>query len=554
MPYRHQVRHWLKQHRWPLLFFIGWAIYFTRFWSGLFFFDTAGNLQTTHINIWGDWAAHFTMGSSFAYHNLIPVESPFLAGATFSYPFAVNWVSGVLVRLGVPFLTAFVVPSWLLSIFVVISIYIWYKTWLGSQKRALTASLLMLCTGGMGFIFLGQKIFSSADPWHALLNLPGMATNNADVGIRWLSMVDSMIIPQRAFALGFPWALLSLAFIYRWLIASKTPPPTRYLILVGIALGLLPLIHMHSFLAVGVVIFCWMLTTLHAKRGTIRWQQLLAPWLWIGISTLAVSIPLYVYFFANQVGGFIRWTPGWLAPEFHLNWLDFWARNWGPTLLLSIVGVFVSWRSRRARTGYPFLIWFILPNLILFQPWNWDNTKLLIWSAVGICGFATMALAWLWQKKSWLSRSIVVSIFFITIFAGAIDLYWIQRRDLHTYQMYTAEEWLLAEWVRANTSTTGRWLTANQHNHWLFNLTGRQTLLAYPGWLWTQGYDYRATEEMVRSLWQNPTPTKLEAGTIKYVVIGPEERQKWGGNDSIFTNLGNKIKQTENYSVYQVRY
>lgn len=541
-----------QPHRWFLVWLVGWMIYLTRFWSGVFFFDQAGNLNTTHINVWGDWAAHFTMGSRFGYRSLWPDESPFLAGAAFSYPFAMNWISGVLIRLGVPFLQSFIIPSWILASATIIALYVWFYTWLGSTKKALTASTLMLCNGGLGFIWMLRHQLQHASTWQEWLQLPFQATNQPEQGIRWLSMVDSMLIPQRAFALGFPWALLGLTLVYRWLVVGKRPSPVRHVAL-GIWLGVLPIIHTHSFLAVGVVIAGWLALALWTEKPA--WSQLLTmirAWLIVGSTTLLVAVPLYLIFFAHQVGGFITWQPGWLAAEFKLNWLDFWLRNWGPTLIVGLAGLLMTFRSKNGQRGWPFLIWFILPNLILFQPWSWDNTKLLIWSAVGISGFATLALAQLWRTQNTWMRNLVIAIFSIAILSGAIDLYWIQRRDLHTYQMYSRESWHLAQWVRENTSPDSRWLTGAEHNHWLFNLTGRQPLMAYRGWLWTQGYEYQAQEKIVTDLFARPTLETLQKAGVLYVVLGPEEMNVWGGDVERFALFAESIFVTDHTQILKI--
>lgn len=551
---RSQLQQQLRVHRWFLILLIGWTLYMTSFWAGAFFFDEGGNLYTTHINLWGDWAAHFTMGASFGYRSLLPSESPFLAEATFSYPFAINWLSGALIRLGIPFIAAFVVPSWALSILTVIAIYIWFFTWLETPKRAVTATILMLCIGGLGFVWLAQEIWQSGSMWPNLIDLPFQATNLPSQGIRWLSMVDSMIIPQRAFVMGFPWALGCLTLIYRWFIQSSHLPSYRQTICLGMALGLLPIIHMHSFLALGGVLTGWTIVGLwHRWRAGNLLQEWGKRWLVLGLVAILTAMPLFMWLFADQVGGFVRWEPGWLAPEFKLSWWDFWLRNWGPTLLLAIGGLAVSRTMKNSQYGWPFLIWFILPNVFIFQPWNWDNTKLIIWSALGIVGFATQMLAWLWKRSTVLVRSLVVILASITILSGAIDLYWIQRRSLHTYQMHSAENWHLAQWVIAHTPNDSRWLTGAEHNHWLFNLTGRQTLMAYRGWLWTQGYDYLAREGAVTSLFVAPSLAQLHHYRVQYVVVGPEERTVWKASDAAFLQVADPIYSTENTVIYRVK-
>src|SRR5689334_25310108 len=88
-----------------------WSLFFVAFWSRAFGFDDAGNLWAGHPHLWADWAIHFTFGNAMAERHLIPAASPLLVGRPLAYPFAVDLISAVLLRAGVPLLRAFVVPS-----------------------------------------------------------------------------------------------------------------------------------------------------------------------------------------------------------------------------------------------------------------------------------------------------------------------------------------------------------------------------------------------------------------------------------------------------------
>src|SRR3989344_4537884 len=93
---------------WLWLYFGGWFIYFTWFWSHALFFNEVGDLVAGHVNIWGDWAAHFTMGSALAVRGWF-IGSPIFEGSKFSYPFLADLFSGVLINAGVNFWAAFVI-------------------------------------------------------------------------------------------------------------------------------------------------------------------------------------------------------------------------------------------------------------------------------------------------------------------------------------------------------------------------------------------------------------------------------------------------------------
>jgi len=551
-------------------YFGSWFAYFAWFWSHALTFDAAGNLQAGLVNIWGDWAAHFTMGSALGYRELWLSSSPFLINARFSYPFAANFISALLIRIGVPFFDAFVIPSFIGSCLLVVALFYFFRCLLNSRKIAIIASLIFLLNGGVGFVYFGRDILSSATPISTFLNPPHEYTRLDAENIKWISVIDSMVIPQRAFNLGFPLTLVALALIYSVFYREETT--YRYLKLGGasLILGLMPLIHTHSFLAAGIILFFWLLGSfLKLKKWSFSTtSHLFFEWGMVGVISLSLAIPIYSYFFATQTQGFLRWYPGWLAKELSVNWFIFWFKNWGVTPLLGLAGLSVL-LLRLRKDAYqkwwvssfiwlPFFFLFGLSNLFIFQPFVWDNTKLLVWAAVGIAGLGAFFFKWLFEfsqtfNRLWrgLSLILIASLFFTTIASGTLDAYWDLRTDLHSYTLYTAEELELAAWAKKETPLDSIWLTGDQHNHWLFNLTGRQSLITYRGWLWTHGYDYLATENDVRILYEQPSQLDLfDRYGVEYVVIGKNETEVWGANKTAFLASWKIVKQSENFIVF----
>lgn len=559
--------HWLKKIGLPL-YFLSWISYFAFFWSRAFSYDELGNLSANHVNIWGDWAAHFTMGAPFAYREWWNTASPFLLNSRLSYPFVADLLSGWLTRLGVPFILAFTLPSFLTSCLMVVALYAFFKVIFNSQKIAILASLIFLLNGGLGFIYFGQDIATALDPLHTLLNPPHEYTRIDAEGIKWLSVIDSMMIPQRAFALGFPLAVIALTCVYQYFFVTHHKEirglKKRWpLGAAAIILGLMPIIHTHSFLASGIILSFWVLADIlkHPKH----WRQHLLEWGSLGGLILIIAIPLFGYFFAHQVAGFIKWYPGWLATEYDMNWFIFWFKNWGLVPVLAVLGfaTFVTTFIPKSQKNWPiissqmliftpFFLLFALANIFLFQPFSWDNTKLIVWASLGFSGL----IGYFFAEKSdtFINKSVVVVLFAITIASGGIDAYWILRTDLHSFTMYTAEELSLADWTKKNTGPQTVWLTGRQHNHWLFNLTGRQAVMTYPGWLWTHGYEYTQTERDVQTMYRQPDALQLfQTYDIDYIVIGPQEKRDLLAQEEKFLRQFEKVKETQNYLILHVK-
>ena len=539
-----------------------WISYFIIFWSQAITIDAAGNIVANHVNIWGDWAAHFTMGSRMAFDKLIFLQSPFIIGKSFSYPFVTNLISAILIRLGISFFNSFIIPSFIFSLATIWALFFFYQKIFKSSLTAIVASLLFLLNGGLGFVYFIRDIIESKNPLLTIVNPPQQYTNIEHFLYRWISVVDSMIIPQRAFSLGFPLTLIALALCWSIFIKPRKNKKIKIkkLAVPVLILGLMPLIHTHSFLAAFIILATWAigdtLTKSFSKKALKKWLPLV-----IGISIIAIPI-IKIFLFSQVSNQFIKWFPGWYSHDYpNENWLLFWIKNWGFIPLLAVLGLFNLAKNKKTRnvsliTFAPFFTIFIILNLFLFQPFIWDNTKLVVWASVGFSGLAAHFLISMWQKKraySIFAKLLITILFFISILSGSIDAYRIVRFKLHSHIMYSKEEMELVEWVKNNTSSESIWLTGDNHNHWLFNLTGRQAVMTYRGWLWTHGYQYRYVEKDISRMFTQPNLSENLFGkySIDYVVIGPNERSQWKANLNEFDKF-TLIKSSPKYKIYSL--
>lgn len=552
------------------LFFSFWFVYFLLFWSRAVWIDEAGNFIAGHVNIWGDWAAHFTMATAMAERDFLLTQSPFLWGAKFGYPFVSDLLSGILYRLSGDLIYSFLVPSFLLSLFFVWAVYYFFKTLWQSSKKAVLSSLIFLLNGGLGFYYYFRDNLAHSSFLELLIKPLHEVTRFDQYQIKWISIIDSMIIPQRAFLLGFPLTLLALTFIYQYFFNSQNKKPWR-LISAGLILGTMPIIHTHSFLAAFIILAFWCgedllnhLSTRRSETNSLFGKRLIA-WIGLALATGLISLPLLVIYFFGQVDhGFAKFFPGWLATSFNLNWFEFWWRNWLLTPWLAILGFFLVAKKelRGILIFSPFVFIFIIANLFLFQPFAWDNTKLIVWASLGFSYLVVYVLQKTWEKSfRWrlvnaLKLPILAGILGLTILSGSLDLHYVLRHDLHHYIMYSREELELAAWIKANTPASALWLTGDKHNHPVFNLTGRQTVMTYRGWLWTHGYKYLPIEKDVSDFYQNPQAHQdfLTKYPVKYIVIGDNERSVWKANDQAFGELFPLIRETRTYKIFENQY
>jgi len=627
-----------RKFPWLVVFFLSCILYFGIFWLNAIIVTDKGDLSVGLINMWGDWAVHFTMGSTMAYREWIPSTSPLLLDAHFSYPFVSNWVSAMLVRLGVPFFSAFTIISMLFSVLFVVAVFSFYQVVLRRPYLAMLAVLFFFFNGGVGFFDYLNDAFSSQDVFNSLLNPSREYTNNEANHIRWISVISSMVLPQRAFAFGASFCIIALALVvhsYQLLRQPNKTPSLKINVLIGVLLGFLPIFHTHSFLAAFVILCCWSIADLLRFDGKARLKRLYS-WLVIIIVTAAIALPLiYQYFLSNISGNsFFKFHPGWYANEFNINWFVFWFKNWTFVPFLATYGMFIFVRRGSTKTikqmrlllVLPGIILFVVPNLFLTQPWIWDNTKLFVWASLFFSPLAAYALAHifhpqgsfcstfnrlakhtffithhndivyqcvaldkendtyttsshpalqaqhgersyvqivkqlplLWEKRfnhwsSKLRKIMQISVIAFMCSAGALDAYYTVRTDLHRYTLYNKNELALAEWVKESTSPDTIWLTSTKHNHWLFNLTGRQAVMTYPGWLWTHGYDFYSVEADVKKIFNTGDELLVEQYRVDYIIYDHAAKKDNHANLAVLKERFSIVKSLGQYIIFSAK-
>src|SRR5439155_102966 len=166
--------------------------------------------------------------------------------------------------------------------------------------------------------------------------------------------------------------------------------------------GLLPLFHVHSLVVVGIVAACWAL--LFPRPA---WIGFFALMLLLAVPRLLMAVP-------GDPGAppehqYPRWLIGWMSGADVPAW--FWIKNTGlfiPLLLLALLSP-LALRGRARLLIAPFSLVFIVANLVKFQPWDWDNSKLLVfwYMASGVAVGAMLVRFWRSQAFGAIGASVI---------------------------------------------------------------------------------------------------------------------------------------------------
>jgi hypothetical protein len=208
-------------------------------------------------------------------------------------------------------------------------------------------------------------------------------------------------------------------------------------------------------------------------------------------------------------------------------------------------------RFEAALLGAGWLL-FVAANLWLFQPFIWDNTKLIVWSALIFSGVTGWGLVRLAAARRWLAVLSAV-VFTFTIWSGVLDLSWILQTEQHSYRMYSAQERRLAAWAQENTDPSSIWMTSDAPQHWVTNLAGRRSILSFRGWLWTHGYDYLDVERDLRVMYQQPALAQeqelYEQYGVDFMVLEPSARGDWGAREGCGEYGFSSLYQSNNVDI-----
>ncbi len=531
-------------------------------------------LSTGLLNNFGDLPFHLSVITSFAFGNNFPPEDPTYAGVRFTYPFISDFVSAVFVKCGADLRQSMFVENFILGMAFIGVLHRWALVMLHDRLAAIITPLIVLLNGGMGWVKLFEKAGTDEGGLFGVLtNLPPSFTVIPETTWRWGNAISALLVPQRGFLMGLP--LATIAFTQWWLATDKTrpaekPPPgknprakpksvwtedtetrfpisVRRMIAAGFAAGLLPLVHAHSFVVVMAMAGCLALI----QR---RWRD----WFAFFLVASAIAIPQLLWSTMHSsvdASSFFAWEVGWDHGK--ENPIFFWLRNTGlfiplifAALLMKDDGYFVP---RRLLVFYlPFTLCFIVPNFVKMAPWIWDNIKVLFYWWLASAPIVALLLAKLWHRGGPVHRVAAVLLFVGVTFAGALDVAGITLRSIK-YQVFDSAGMRFAELVKEQTPPRALIVHAPVHNTPVF-LTGRRSLMGYPGHIWTHGLEFMRREGEVKRMYLGaPDANQLinDFG-IDYAVIGPHERMVAPVNEAFFSRF-QKVGEVGEYKLYKIR-
>ena len=412
---------------------------------------------------------------------------------------------------------AVLMPSFLISLAFVILLFFFCRRFLASGTAAVkslskTASavsfsgtsflavIIFLTLSGIGgFSVLYHREWN----WDRAINHDCTQFTTDDKEIYWFHPVCHVLLPQRSALFAYPLVLLVSSCLYQGVTAEPgflTPAHKRNLFLIsGFITGLLPLIHAHSLVCLAMIFIPYAL--LHPIRSfSINKETgLFVHWLQFGIpivSEALIQIPVYMdRLGADKGASFLVYNPIISHHPWKLytdgTWYDtamnfslLWLRAIGPFLPLSLLGALFL-NGKQLKLYLSFWVIFAVSNVIQFQPWDKDNTKMfLIWVLLAVAVVA-MVIVKLWNAPSFLTKLIAIALVVSMVLTGSMMLY---RESTLWWQFMDPEDQEFGQWVAANTDSEDVFIVNDSHIHPVTNLAGKTAMINMAGWVQSHGY------------------------------------------------------------------
>lgn len=567
--------------------------------------NSDGSIHTGQAT-YGDMNMHLGFITSIANQKSFPPDYSIFPGTRLAYPFLCDSISSSLYIWGASLQTAYIFPMLIAICQVMGGFYCFIKYWFQRSSTAFVAWVMFFLDGGLGFVYF-TNAESLARNFNDFYQTP---TNLVDRNIRWVQVLADMLIPQRATLFG--WAVLfPLLALLLYAMRKKS---RLCFVIAGIFAGALPMIHTHSFLGFGLVCVMWLLydckELCHRTEGkkyllmsalpvgliffsilqklneegeqvsengllimgaglvllvvyilvylirTLSGQQrkvLLKTWGVFLAIIIVLALPQLIIWTFRQTGGegFVRGHFNWSNADDQYIW--FYLKNIGLTFALFIPAFFLA-RKKDLQLASPLLLIWFIAELVVFQPNEYDNNKLLFVGFVFMCGLAANFVVEMFTKK-WL-RVLKVAAAAAAVFAGTISaVLTLGRECVSDYELYSAYSVDACRYIEENTDVNAVILTASNHNNAVASLTGRNIVCGTGTFLYYHGLDYTGRENELPLMYGAPTEyfSLYEKYKVDYVYISGQERGNYTIDEEGLKQIADCVYSNGEVQIYKMK-
>lgn len=539
------IKSWLKAN-WPfLIVFVFFTWLFASLLSSHMLEVKSGDLYSGG-STWGDLPFHLSLISNFVDRGMMATISqhPLFDGINLTYPFLPDLLSAFLVKIGLSLRVALILPSFILILAVVSSIYLLTRSITGKRLGAFFAPFLFFFNGSVFglYYYWKESISNGYNFWSGVRHLSKSYAHLEEHNLRFSNIIADYILPQRAIILGLFMGLATIFFFWKyWQKKNK-----KTLAVAGIIVAFLPLVHTHTFLT--MIMVGGFLFLIEIILELKKWKKTATDWIYFILPVLLIGLPQFLLIAPENKGWFIRWKFSWMKKADE-NFMWFWIKNLGLYIPFVASGYWVS--SKKIKTFYlSFFLVFALTNLFIFQPNDYDNMKFMIyWFLLSVILMAIF-IDFLYSKFGWKSGALITLILIPTMAVGGLS---VLRESYSSWRLFDQEDLALAEFVKKQTSPNSLFLTSDRHNHPIPGIAGRRIVVGYRGWLWTHGIDYKNKEKDILEIYEggHKSLSLIRQYQINYILFENAQKESFHMNRDFLDNNFPLIFETANFRLYQ---
>ena len=571
----------------PLTILAAWLQY-----SHVMRVDAGGNWHVGQ-STYGDLPMHLSFITGLV-GKKFPAEYPFYPGARLSYPFLTDSLSSTFCLMGCSLQAAVILPSTLMMALCYMGVVVLSRDMTGGKRTAVLAAALFFLNGGLGFLYdfdlaggswtaeEGAPFFARAGQtisgWFSAVSqrvnaiLTGYyktPTNQPDPNnLRWSNVICDMMVPQRTLLGG--WCMtIPCFYLLNAVFRPRMRDPEnrgRDLALLGVWAGALPLIHTHSFLALGLASFgtmCYDLIHGDPMAMTVRRPRvrILLPYLlYAAIAAVLAAPQLFAFTFSQT---FQEGSRSFLS--FQFNWVNnpsgrgmrdlylwFYIKNIGLPFLALIAALFE--KVPRNRRIFAMAIPIILAaEFIRFQPNEYDNNK-LFYLAWLLCSM--IVADWcsrLWGRlRGFHGRRFLAVLAAVVTFLSAGLTIW--RECVSDYVAFSSDAVEAGRFVKDHTEEHAVFITGTQHLNPVISIAGREIVCGPDLWLYWHGFDTRDRQEEIEAFYEAPEENAGVAGKYgaEYVYVSSYERDSYNVDEAGLARIGLKVFENDEASIYRL--
>ena len=479
---------------------------------------------------YGDLCMHLAFITSLE-NMSFPPSYNLLVGTALSYPYLTDALSTTFYMLGMPLNLSLVVPGTLLMALTYAGYMLLARQILGGRHKAVAvAALLFFLNGGLGFLYDFDLAFTDnfARIREIFTGYYKTPANQPDLNLRFSNVIADLMIPQRALLGG--WAM-GLPALYL-LISSVRAKSYRQTALLALWAAALPLVHTHTFLALGLFSGGYLLGNLIERKEEQR-GILLRAGLYLGV-VLALALPQLLGNAVKQTleGGSLRFQFNWVNNSGGRGFKDFyfwfWVKNAGLPFILAVCACLCARKRGYLDIVLGMTAIYVVAELILFQPNEYDNNKLFyIWFMFAMILAADYGSMLMQRMAGLPGRALLCGLFLCaSVLSGALSL---GREAVSGYQLFSANAVAAGGWIRENTDRDDVFLTGQQHINPVCSLAGRQIVCGSDLYVFFHGLDYGKQSEDCKRFYENPRENAdvLADYDVRYIYVSDYERAEF---------------------------